>query len=129
MEIKQSVVNLELSKKIEKLGVKQDSLWWWFVDGCEAHSTLPLSFYLAMERINENDYKYYSAFTVAELGEMLPESCWSKSGETISALEISKTDGKWWISYNDEFIQADTEANARAKMLIHLIENKLMEVK
>jgi hypothetical protein len=69
----------------------------------------------------------YAAFTVAELGEMLPnyvftarlahKSRWSgtkwSNGDTLSGKDIG-----WHY--------ADAEADARAKMLIYLLEKKLM---
>ena len=73
-----------------------------------------------------------AAFTVAELGEMLPVVIqeWN--------MECQRhTTGAWIISYycdakRSEFksvlacADADTEADARAKMLIYLLEGKLI---
>jgi hypothetical protein len=59
-----------------------------------------------------------SAFTVAELGEMLPESSYT----------TKVTDG--WVCncvlVDEQFFRANTEANARAKMMIYLLEKKLI---
>ena len=76
-----------------------------------------------------------AAFTVAELGEMLPE-CFLWNGETQVTLTGSKYSGGWHVTYMstkfqgkraiNHFEDGDTEANARAKMLIYLIENKLI---
>src|SRR6267154_2317639 len=75
-----------------------------------------------------------AAFTVAELGEMSP---WEVGGRFL--LSGKMKDGSWHVYYNanslgfevDKKIQindmiADTEADARAKMLIYLLEQKLI---
>ncbi len=141
MELEKQVVNLELSKRLKKLGVKQNSLFYW----CE----------WTMDRItleyveNPDDFvaitggsmDRFSAFTVAELGEMLPRSFDYEVSEFgvrdlifSSGRTIIENNG-WYVMYNDPhpsnkipvYAQhADTEANARAKMLIYLLENKLI---
>lgn len=90
----------------------------------------------------------YSAFTVAELGEMLPDqfdyqtSTQEKSGYDgirhlyfTSGRTIIEKRG-WYVMYSDPhpankvpvYAQnADTEADARAKMLIYLLENNLLK--
>ena len=77
----------------------------------------------------------YSAFTVAELGEMLPYKITKGEDSFYFAVGQAKPDDKhypkWEVSYsNEEYTpcldRADTEANARAKMLIYLLENKLI---
>jgi len=76
------------------------------------------------------EYKY-PAYTVAELGEMLPDSIPKKSGNGSDTLQI-------WSNFNIEYHttfeapnirimnEGETEANIRAKMLINLKENKLI---
>lgn len=89
----------------------------------------------------------FSAYTVAELGEMLPKSIDYK----VSHKEISGYDGrrsltyhtgrtilddkKWYIIYKDVHkanqypiysAAAKNEADCRAEMLIYLVENKLL---
>ncbi|MFP5263718.1 MAG: hypothetical protein ACLGJB_17700 [Blastocatellia bacterium] len=120
MTLEQQVTSLELSKKLKELGVKQDSLFYW-VDG-------------KLEYINEvggiNIAKDdVSAFTVAELGEMLPAVVdgdlaprWFK---TFSHYFCDYTDdNKTWL-LPQPFIYPK-EADARAKMLTYLIENNLV---
>lgn len=87
--------------------------------------------YMAIEKTNlQKTYKACSAFTVAELGELLPEESYKQCYVTFKA-----EDGwKAWELENglyDEgcFIFAKTEADARAKMLIYLIESNLLESK
>jgi hypothetical protein len=84
-----------------------------------------------------------SAFTVAELGEMLPKEIWVKTKRNVKKKAwlhcIYETDGATWdIWYKTNTIDEDleylplqsdsSEADARAKMLIYLIENKLIEI-
>jgi len=148
MKLKDQVCSLELAKRLKELGIKQESLWWWV-------KLIRFSNYeLAIYHPEANLYKYqladgsisfslnqiekeYSAFTVAELGEMLPE--FLSSSELFCPMITKKmsTDKypiRWGCNYYggiektflNEWIYADTEANARAKMLIYLKENKLI---
>lgn len=117
MNLKTQVCSLELAKRLKELGVKQESLWYW---QRRALGTWHLGL-CGYER-RETDI---SAFTVAELGEMLPNrTCTSrcpKNNLYYCRLEIEK--GRWFGR------QDVTEANARAKMLIYLLENKLIGLK
>lgn len=150
MELEKQVCSLELAKRLKELGVKQESLFYWRLTYHTSESFnagirvkregifgdygleyLPKPRYTTADvKWNEADLsKLYetevSAFTVAELGEMLPE------GITTYCTNIG---GKWgWksfyiittaISVVEIF---DTEADARAKMCIYLLENKLIE--
>ena len=126
--------DLEYAKKLKELGVKQDSLWYWAVRENGKATLIPKEDVARFEGLAQNG-KVYSAFTVAELGEILP------ADEEYRPAYYTKrhSDGTWWVySYDcDEGgceevgrgIYADTEANARAKMLIYLLEYKLIEVK
>lgn len=62
---------------------------------------------------------YISAFTVAELGEMLPRF-------TTSYRTPGLIPGCEWACDGDRHENADTEADARATMLAYLLENKLI---
>ena len=74
------------------------------------------------------DTEWYSAFTVAELGEMLQKRFdpLDSSGRTSSVPVYGGMQYTWY--QNGEVIaRADTEADARAKMLIHLIEQGIID--
>jgi hypothetical protein len=59
--LEKQVVSLDLAKRLKELGVKQESVWYWFRDR------------LILGRgEGGNMQTFTSAFTVAELGEMLP---------------------------------------------------------
>jgi len=125
MKLEDQVCSLELAIKLEKLGVKQDSLFYWY-DYSEKNESAGIS-YTKGKIVGENTC---SAFTVAELGEMLPvEIPYTDNGcDDISFLLTGKnSNGKWWLNYTTGVEDAN-EANVRAKMLIYLIENNLIEL-
>lgn len=127
MKLESQVCSLELAKKLKELGVKQHSYFYW-----------------AKEEMSDSTYKWnlitgelqiriatpgmirdsIAAFTVAELGEMLPAGYVSYQSPNIPK-------GNWfcWQSpRSNQRQEADTEAHARAKMLVYLIENKLIRI-
>jgi len=142
MQLEDQVVSLALAKRLKELSVKQDSLFWWrknsmasepgvyYIPDREMMNLAVLSGKLELE---------CAAFTVAELGEMLPRRLpWeSKDLFLIVYLEIyplgtrkgwlvnyvAERDG---ITYSPYAEEAATEADARAKLLISLIEKKLI---
>ena len=140
MEIEKQVVSLELAKKLKELGVKQESFFYW-VDAYENYRNTGEAYngWIVRQKMNwianstKRD-KIYSAFSVSELGEMLParnidfgkgyfESCKDSSG-MWRAYWTDTHSGKWIKDFNEV-----SEADARAKMLIYLIENKLQTIK
>jgi hypothetical protein len=60
-----------------------------------------------------------SAFTVAELGEILGKGYWTTKLDEVWSCKIRGN--------GNHFEHADTEADARAKMLVDLLENKLIQ--
>lgn len=126
MKLESQVASLGLSKKLRDLGVVQESAFYWDAEG--------------KLRSIDRGLKWHSvgaAFTVAELGKMLPGTIevGLVSGQARRCLVIGKTLGdQWRIDYRNEKLgppivaTADTESDARAKMLIYLIENKMVTV-
>ena len=132
--LEKQVTSLELSKELKELGVKQDSLFAWYQyhnkvyceyreyqASCDAQSTY-------QDGYAKLPVETCAAFTVAELGEMLPQYAESYriatnkfSCKFCEVIEDTKGDPK-----NGEATikVAHTEANARAKMLIYLIERR-----
>ncbi|HMH09688.1 MAG TPA: hypothetical protein VK553_03190, partial [Candidatus Nitrosopolaris rasttigaisensis] len=106
----------------EKLGVKQESLFYWLK---WKYSPLPMNLGYKETILGNNNsffiddsYEYFSAFTVAELGDMLPDY-----------FDSGKKDNEWLcraLSPISSYITGETEANVRAKMYIYLIENGLI---
>jgi hypothetical protein len=135
MSVEKQVVSLELAKEMEKLGFKQESLWYWVRVDLE----FKLSNNKYYKHITSDPNEHYSAYTVAELGEMLPS--YIKPPLPCYDIERIKTErnGGHYIcyfkeiqTYNNGTIQMirefseQTEANARAKMLIYLERKGLL---
>lgn len=122
MKLEQQVCSLELAKKLKELGVKQESLFYWY--------SLINSWRIDNKKSNESDI---SAFTVAELGEMLPSQIKYMGYVYEFVMTKNWTKKGWYANYEKlenkvrGMIEGvDTEADARAKMLIYLLENKLI---
>lgn len=140
MKLEQQVTSVELSKRLKELGVKQESLFYW--SSKIKHENTGDGFKRVDDvwNLEANGFVYptgrehcLSAFTVAELGEMLPDNfCDILNPYWLTCEKV----GKWEIGYvnahnqihSAQSFEADTEADARAKTLIYLIENNLVEV-
>lgn len=138
MYLENQVCSLDLSKRLKELGVKQDSLFCWMELGCK-ECGLKNEIVYVYKVTGDKPNNVYSAFTVAELGEMLPrkicqytrlydqpEFPWMKKYSVCLNESSSSEDGCLVRAIHSE--SDDYEANARAKMLIYLLENKLMEL-
>lgn len=117
MNSEHQVTSLEPSKRLRVLGVPQDSYFCW--------DKIKYGEYTIMKSPAVPEIRdCFSAYTVAELGEMLPAF--------YATRRISDSPERWEAfrtfatkaSAHEE--QADTEADARAAMLIYLLENKLI---
>lgn len=126
------VTSPEPSKKLKELGVKQESLFYWVGTNDKNHK---------LKYTDDVEYKgegwfVYSAFTVAELGEMLDgvHVKWfphDNIQDQFLVLEFYLNEIRL-VNNKTGKIQhraiAATEANARAQMLVYLIENKLINL-
>ena len=125
MKLEDQVCGLDLAMKIKELGYPQDSWFFWMVDeyGNSFLKVTPRLDTIENLQRRKGTNKYYSSFTVAELGEML-------KGRGVNSFYNYIDVDKWaWSSIQPGtkiFFNADNEADARAKMLIYLLENKLM---
>lgn len=131
MKLENQVCSIDLAKKLKELGVAQKSIWNWFpyYEFVNKEDKNPTQIY----RLREGGIigkGHYSAFTVAELGEMLPEQVYTIKGEGdfYCWSDIEWTNEEGLFDDHIDPIYADTEADARAKMLIYLIENKLINL-
>lgn len=124
MKLEDQVCNLELAKRLKELGVKQESAFYW---GCRDGQNINL-FSLdtvldwGLEETFEPCDQDVSAFTVAELGEILPldRLCTNKNSKVAVWFDSA-------IPPTESIITGTTEADARAKMLIHLIEKGIVK--
>ena len=121
MELLEQVCSLESAKNLRELGVTQNSLWYWVKDG-DADVVISDTELIANGGLPTNA-NVYSAFTVAELGELLknialrfPKWCNKTQGDP---------DGWCWddpIPIYRTALAAEKEADARAKQLLFLKE-------
>ena len=149
METKDQVISLYLAKKLKELGVKQKSLFYYVVYPDNRYDLL-----MERERdklfwrMAKSSKQMYSAFTASELGEFLPLTLDFVDERFIEytghhrLITWKSVDG-WWVGYipfNCTFedfkavqvtgkdwrikFWGEKEADARAKMLIWLIENR-----
>lgn len=136
MKLEDQVCSLELAQKLKELGVKQESLFIWsYYPHVDSYHPMP-----EFNQLNDGEEQNglnISAFTVAELGEMLPFSIKFQKHICYLTCEKNIPDyGGWICKYESsdiirpteatEIFTANTEADARAKMLIYLMENKLI---
>lgn len=141
MNLEQQVANLDLSKKLKALGVKQESIFYWeyYDEQCYAVKYFPF----CVVPDSHNKFQLYSAFTASELSLLMPHH-YAKDEYThfIDTTACTMPDGEYFticrshFYFNEddgcEVVGVDfdgdgNEANARAMMLIYLIENSLME--
>jgi hypothetical protein len=130
MQLEQQVCSVELARKLKELGVKQKSHFWWSRSWIESFEN-QMDWKLCRFGETFNEITRCSAFTAAELGEMLPHNHASQRKD----IPGKKGEGvrKEWIAYHlvvDEtqmvYERGDTEANARATLLTHLLEKGMI---
>jgi hypothetical protein len=113
--LEKQVCSRQLSERLRELGVKQESYFKWVGD--EIWDPTQQSDYETQSTLPRN--KWIAAFTVAELGEILKD-------HTALSTEWSKVHKQWYLGYDPANTFSETEADARAKILIYLVENKLV---
>lgn len=137
MPLEKQVCSLELAKELKRLGVRQESAFYWYGitndDGINWQVKLDEWVLTGPQRASE--FERYSAFTVAELGVAFPNV-----GCLVYTCNLTAVVGEqeWRAIYADEHHagglmvrheeMALTEADARAKMLCYLLENKIITV-
>lgn len=148
MNIEDQVVSLELAQKLKDLGVKQESCFIWknisykkSLDGQVLERKWMLDYVCNRLPLEEFKDLWVSAFTVAELGKMLnikiPNG--SKLGDSYyQSLSIECSFKSVWLNHyyesgfstNESIVfrcDDENEADARAKLLIILIEMGLVK--
>jgi len=152
LPLEKQCVSLEFSQKLRDLGVRQDSYFIHAFSKCHMAGK-QIGWYLCTADDRDTQdlfgwHKKIAAYTVAELGEMLPKdpywisvkSFWVTDSVPPPQTE-SQPDKRWLSGILDENLlpgtlalkwrldttnYAPTEADARAKMLVYLIENNLV---
>ena len=139
LELQNHVTSLELSKKLRELGVPQKSCIYW-TKSITNRTVLRTHLELFEGDDTSDAYKIvennfiYSAFLSSELGKMISDRCnewaqgWNDSGcfrhfaygNRGSGYMIEDI-GKRFIPEEPEEDVVETEANDRAKFLIHLL--------
>jgi hypothetical protein len=132
MEVEKQVCSFELAKRLQELGVKQKSDFYF----CQlAPNVIKVFCSLCLVHRDFGSYeKICSALTVAEFGAMLPmhiqgneDDRTHNHGMFFGDFRSIRHSSGWHIEYVGCFgMNGDNEADARAKMLIHLIEQKLI---
>lgn len=149
MEIEDQVCSLEHAKRLKGLGIQQDSYFIWanenLIPRCSIHG---------LDKNELFEPRLCAAFTVAELGRMLPFTIKMNEYQKIkfnkpktfylnANLGYVENDYSPAIQYNfyyyddvDEYDAVEmvvgpnfsnpNEANSRAEMLIYLLENNLL---
>ena len=128
--------DLKYAQELKKLGVKQDSLWYWV---CETNNIYLENKNNLYSIHNDHLETSYSAFTVAELGELLVSGvCQRFRDKPKAGVDVSigtdlapiwyEGDKKYvlYLGGDEHYVKDDNEANARAKMLIYLIKEGLI---
>lgn len=132
MELHQQCATLQQTKRLKELGVNQKSI---FVHYENTGKILATFFGKEHENFEDQDVYVmacgmYSAFTVAELGVMLPESCDMLDSEPIYFSKCENAFGEGKVLWSPNLITIDlqkgfqTEAECKASVLIYLLEKK-----
>ena len=135
MKIENQVCTLEQAKRLVRLGIAQNSIWVYIFSPDNIISTNNGLYHygVANEIMSDNngsefDSKSASAFSATELGDILPDLI---STDRQYEFVTIKEDDCWLVRYvcGNSLLKplcavgGGTEAEARANMLIYLLEN------
>jgi len=124
MKISEQVVSLELAKEMKELGLPQDSFWSWQIHKKWKTKQLILS----MAKTKPEIFDFYSAPTVSEIGERLPNLITIHNG-------AGAKNNMWCIIYDESYKTyngvnqleySNNFADAMAKMWIYLKKEGLL---
>jgi len=131
MKLEDQVCSLDLAKRLKELGVKQESIFSWFVPYAAPENAEVGRFELVSDHA-KTIMDISSAFTVAELGEIIQKALpdkvfhwwWSEQVEIRSQyVGLGPRHG----GTVEHTAHASTEADARARLLVYLIEQGLVK--
>ena len=141
MELEKQVCSLELAKRLKELGVKQESAFYW--ENVQKSNWVLSPHSVMMESVYDGEDGWpilsealhrenaYSAFTVAELGEMLKGKGMGTTAHSSMMGDEWWVTGGNWIVEKQKYSHIETAVNwadALAKMLIYLVENKFIHI-
>jgi hypothetical protein len=128
-KIAKQVCSPALAQQLKALGVPQQSLWYWVASSGRAYPLLAADEDLFDAPLFQA--AAVSAFTVGELGELLPSTV-EQDGEVLRfrGLKFPRGFAVAYVPtevdrYSGVETKAATEADARAQLLIYLLENSL----
>lgn len=126
MKIEQQVCSLEWAKKLKALGVKQESLFYWFNDksGIVSYKE-PITMEFFEEegwRKTDIDVELFSAFTVAELLDIAPASTSIQKRTDLK----TKKNARYYVEDFDHYRTDDYDENPANALAKFLVENKLI---
>lgn len=134
MKLENQVCTRQQAERLHDLGIAGKALFGYCQVNPGGHNheqsysaILPAIFELAIPDLATTFE--FDAWTTAELGRMLPETILLSNGREADFKMVK--DGNYWEAryvsgYNDTALEsAKTEASARAKLLIYLLEVKL----
>lgn len=151
MNLEDQVCSFELARELKELGVQQKAAFWWCSFDHQGKSDWRGPYFCRQEPFLTYSGRYtftfadcgdrIAAFTVAELELMLPTSREPIDGNhTVRYLTCFRTKEGWCCAYistlveeggGDEDVdalqEANTGADARAKMLIYLIKKGIVK--
>ena len=127
MRLEQQVCSLDPAQRLKELGVQQESLFYWSDTGSGQH----VFYHTDFDGRSHAATTALSAFTATELGEMLPpitvytqhRDGWLIQCKTERSINATGQHGR---ARQHHTMTADTEADARANMLIYLLEHDLI---
>lgn len=131
MNIEDQVCSLVVAKMLKEIGVAQESCFFyeWYSD--EAHHVVD---HYWLRDNKQEGAEYVSAFTCSELGKMLPYQIEADCGSgQPSYFYSSRQLDLWEVGYRRNDLRlfighlAAKEADARARLLIHLIKQGHMK--
>jgi hypothetical protein len=135
MKLEDQLCSLELAKRLKELGIKKNSLFCWIGIENENITTYAISYFVEIFKNESLIKEIYSAFTVAELLEILPliNGCPLQLLKGHKILDCVST---YYARYDQLPMHYETieslvdinPANTLAKMLIYLIENNLYDL-
>jgi hypothetical protein len=124
MKLQEQCCTREQGQRLIELGVNPEALFWWMPSMSGPHGE-----YI---RYSWHGNNLAPAFNVAELGALLPSTLFDSHKEEGPCWETTLIRGNgprtyWHSAYDLGAIGPyPTEAQARAALLIHLLENKMI---